>query len=107
MLGRRTIAVAIPFLTRKKFSLPFDMKTELDLLAEALQRLDLHYRQREQELERQLTALAARIESLGKHANDSNAYVSSVTGQLTRSQDQQLSALIAQIEALLKQVSSL
>ena len=83
------------------------MKTELDLLAEALQRLNLHYRQRDQQLDQRLNDLAAQVERLARHVDSSNAYVSKVSAHLTRSQEQQLTALAGQLEQLARQVNGL
>jgi peptidoglycan hydrolase CwlO-like protein len=83
------------------------MKTELDLLAEALRRLDVNYQQRDRQLDQQLSALAAQVESLTKHVNASNAYVSSVAAQVTRSQEQHLSTFAAQVEDLTKRINGL
>ena len=83
------------------------MKTELDLLAEALQRLNQQYAQRDQLLDQQLNALAAQVEHLAKHVDQSNAYVANVAAHLSRSHDQQLTALAGQLEQLAKQVSNL
>ena len=83
------------------------MKTELDLLTEALQRLDGHYRHRDQQLDQHLNALASQVEHLAKQVNNSNAYIASVTAHLTRSHEQQLSVLTVQLEHLARQVNSL
>ena len=83
------------------------MKTELDLLTEALQRLNLHYHQRDHQLDQHLNALAAQVERLARQVSSSNTNVAGVAAQLSRSHDQQLNALTKQLEQLARQVTSL
>ncbi|MBU6401004.1 MAG: hypothetical protein KGS61_11845 [Verrucomicrobia bacterium] len=83
------------------------MKTELDLLAEALQRLDQQYLERDRNISARLDALASQLERFARHVDEANKYVAEVAAALTRSNDRQLLALTARLEILTKQVGSL
>ena len=69
--GRPTTAVDTPSQIKigSSPSPKTSAKTELDLLAEALQRLDQQYRDSSQHIDRQLIALSAQLEILAKNVN--------------------------------------
>src|SRR5258708_1333947 len=62
-------------------------KPELDLLVEALQRLDQDYQFRNQQFDQQLNALAGQLEHLDKHVGTLTAQVSYLAGQLSHFRD--------------------
>ena len=86
---KHTIVAAIESLRARGTTVCYlsAMKTEIDLLAEALQRLDQHYRERDKFLESHLNGLAAELERLAKNVNGLNAQVSTLAAQLSRFQD--------------------
>ena len=62
-------------------------KTELDLLVEALQRLDQHYRLHNQQLDHQLSVLAGQLEHLAGRVNSLTPQVANLAAQLARFKD--------------------
>ena len=60
---------------------------ELELLTQALTRLDQAYLQRDQDIEAHLNALALQVEQLARHVNTLSTQVSALAAQLTRFQD--------------------
>jgi prefoldin subunit 5 len=66
---------------------PTGAKTELDLLMEALQRLDQHYRVHNQQLDHQLNVLAGQLEHLARQVNSLTPLVTNLAAQLARIKD--------------------
>jgi len=66
---------------------PTSAKTELDLLVEALQRLDQHYRLHNQQLDQQLNVLAGQLERLAGRVNSLTPQVANLIAQLARFKD--------------------
>ena len=88
-LGRPTTAADIQSSIKSGFkpSPSTGAKTELDLLVEALQRLDQHYRLHNQQLDQQLSALAGQVEHLARHVNSLTPLVANLAAQLAPFKD--------------------
>lgn len=87
--GRHITAADTPSSTKSglKSLPPTSAKPELDLLVEALQRLDQHYRLHNQQLDQQLSVLAGQLEHLAGRVNSLTPQVANLAAQLSRFKD--------------------